>query len=102
MVELQNFRFFKSIRNRTENALKPSQYHPQTISSLSNFFGFLEAEGPGSGHEKVRHRSAVLQLQMALSLVLALTLPPFPIIPPRFINHSPWLLQLKENIKNTL
>ena len=28
----------------------------------------------GQGHEKVRHRSAVLQLQMALSLVLALTL----------------------------
>ena len=31
---------------------------------------------------------------MALSLVLALTLPPFSIILPRFINHNPRLVVL--------
>ena len=34
----------------------------------------------------------MLELQMALSLVLALTLPPFSIILPRFINRSPRLV----------
>ena len=43
---------------------------------------------------QIKHRisnQSELQLQMALSLVLALTLPPFSIILPRFINHNPRL-----------